>query len=176
MGIYTYSPTEVDLIVAGYNVKGWNSIAVSRSATAFTLVRGIRGKNTRVRNRDTSAVIFIDVARTSPVNTVFSEVVRQDLIYGTGRLEILLKDKYGTSLYSSNEAFIDKHPDDAFTTELNNRRWTITCQSTSEWNVGGNESAQESLFSNVSNAVKDGLGSVKDGVGSVVDKVGDIFN
>lgn len=169
MGIHTYSPSEVDLIVAGYRVKGWNSIAVSRSASAFTLVRGIRGKNTRTRNRDTSAVIFIDVARTSPVNTVFSEVVRQDLIYGTGRLEILLKDKNGTSLFSSNEAFIDKYPDDAFTTELNNRRWSITCQSTSEWNIGGNETAQESLLSNVSNAVKDG-------VGSVVDKVGDIFN
>lgn len=169
MGIYTYSPSEVDLVVAGYRVTGWNSIAVSRSAPAFTIVRGIRGKNTRTRNRDTSAVIFIDVSRTSPVNTVFSEIVRQDLIYGTGRLEILLKDKNGTSLYSSNEAFIDKYPDDAFTTELNNRRWSITCQSTSEWNIGGNETAQESLFSNVSN-------TVQRGVRGVVDSVVDRFN
>lgn len=167
MGIYTYSPSEVDLIVAGYRVTGWNSIAVSRSATAFTLVRGIRGKNTRTRNRDSSAVIFIDVARTSPVNTVFSEIVRQDLVYGTGRLEILLKDKNGTSLYSSNEAFIDKHPDDAFTTELNNRRWTITCQSTLDWNVGGNETAQESLFSSVTNTNQGGLGGV---LGSIIDR------
>jgi len=159
MGIYTYSPEEVDLIIAGYRVTGWNSIAVSRTSKAFTMVRGIRGKNTRVRHKDSSAVIFIDVIRTSPVNTVFSAVVRDDLIYGTGRLDILLKDKNGQSLFMSNEAYIDGYPDDAFTAELNNRRWTITCQTTSEWNIAGSEKAQESLFSNITNSIGNAVDS-----------------
>lgn len=159
MSIYTYSPEEVDLIIAGYRVTGWNSIAVSRTSKAFTMVRGIRGKNTRVRHKDSSAVIFIDVVRTSPVNTVFSAVVRDDLIYGTGRLDILLKDKNGQSLFMSNEAYIDGYPDDAFTTELNNRRWTITCQTTSEWNIAGSEKAQESLFSNITNSIGNAVDS-----------------
>lgn len=165
MSVYTYSPQEVDLIVAGYKITGWNSIAVSRSAKAFTLVRGIRGKNTRIRNKDSSAVIFIDVARTSPVNTAFSQVVQQDLIHGTGRLEVLLKDKNGQSLFSSNEAFIDGYPDDAYTTELNNRRWTITCQTTSEWRVAGSETAQESLFNNITSSI-----------GRAAEAVDDFFN
>lgn len=164
MGIYTYSPSEVDLIISGYKVTGWNSIAVSRTAPTFTMVRGIRGKNTRTRSRDTSAVIFIDVARTSAVNTVFSEVVRQDAQYGTGRLEVLLKDKNGKSLYSSNEAFIDRYPDDAFTTELNNRRWSITCLTTDEWNVAGNEAAQESLFSNITSSIGSGVEKATDAI------------
>lgn len=165
MGIYTYSPEEVDLVIAGYRITGWNSIAVSRSAKAFTMVRGIRGKNTRTRNKDTSAVIFIDVSRTSPVNTVFSEVVKQDLIHGTGRLELILKDKNGQSLFSSIEAFIDGYPDDAYTTELNNRRWTITCQTTSEWHVAGSEKAQESLFSNITSSIGSAVDSATSAVG-----------
>lgn len=153
--VYTYSPEEVDLIVSGYRITGWNSIAVSRTSAGFTHIAGIDGKNTRIRNKDTGATIFIDVVRTSPVNTVFSEIHRKDLIYGTGRLEVMLKDKQGGSVFSSIEAYIDRYPDDAFTTEMNNRRWSITCQSTDVWNIAGSEKAQESLYSRITNSVTD---------------------
>lgn len=166
--MYTYSPEEIDLIIAGYKVVGWNSIAVSRTTDSFTMVRGIRGKNTRTRSKDSSAVIFIDVQRTSPVNTAFSEVLRQDIMYGTGRLEVMIKDNLGQTLLTSNEAFIDKYPDDAFTVELNNRRWSISCLTTTEWKLGGNESAQESLFNNLTN-------SITSSARNVVDRVVDIF-
>tara|TARA_R110000744_G_C19371770_1_gene563160 strand:+ start:31336 stop:31809 length:474 start_codon:yes stop_codon:yes gene_type:complete len=151
LSVYTFSPEQVDLIISGYKVMGWNSIAVARNRAAFTQVEGIRDKNTRIRNKNSGATIFIDIARTSPVNTVFSKVVEQDLIHGTGRLEITIKDKSGLSLYSSIEAYIEKYPDDAITTELNNRRWSISCLSTSQWNVSGNEQAQQSLFQNITN-------------------------
>src|SRR5690554_6354851 len=159
MSINTYSPVEVHLIIAGYRVTGRNSIAVSRTSKAFTMVRGIRGKNQRVRPKTSSDVIFDAVIRTIPVNTVFSAVVPNDLMYCTGRLDILLKDKNGQSLFMSNEAYIDGYPDDAFTTELNNRRWTITCQTTSEWNIAGSEKAQESLFSNITNSIGNAVDS-----------------
>lgn len=158
--VYTYSPEEVDFIVSGYKITGWNSIAVSRVSAGFTHIPGINGKNTRIRNKDTGATIFVDVVRTSPVNTVFSEVHRLDLIHGTGRLDVMIKDKQGESLYSSIEAYIDKYPDDAFTTEMNNRRWTINCQSTMDWNVAGSERAQESLFSRLSSGVTEAIGGL----------------
>ena len=157
LAVYTYSPEEVDFIVSGYKITGWNSIAISRMNAGFTHVAGVRGKNTRIRNRNSGATIFVDVVRTSPVNTVFSEIHRKDLIYGTGRLEIMIKDKQGGSLYSSIEAYIDKYPDDAFTTEMNNRRWTINCQSTNDWNVAGSEKAQESLYSRLTSGVADAI-------------------
>jgi len=151
--VYTYSPEEVDFILCGYKLQGWSSIAVSRAAPVFTKVTGIRGKSTRVRNKDTSATIFIDLVRTSPANTILSEIVRLDSIHGTGRLELLIKDKQGGSLYSSVEAFIEGYPDDAFTTEINNRRWVVNCLSTSDWNVAGNEQAQDSLFNRLSSSI-----------------------
>lgn len=145
--VYTYSPEEVDFIVSGYKIVGWNNIAVARMSPGFTHIPGINGKNTRVRNKDTGATVIVDVVRTSPVNTVFSKIHQLDMTHGTGRLEIMIKDKQGQSLYSSIEAYIDRYPDEAFASEINNRRWTINCQSTSDWNIGGSEQAQESLFS-----------------------------
>lgn len=153
--VYTYSPEYVDLVIGGYKVIGWNTISVQRNSRMFTTVNGIRGKNTRTKNTDTSATISISITRTSPVNSVFSEVVRQDELYCTGRLQILLRDRLGTSVVSSSEAYLDGYADDSFTSELNDRVWTINCLSTDTWNIGGSEQSQESLFQTIRNTAQD---------------------
>lgn len=159
-GVYTYSPEYVDLVVSGYKVTGWNTISIQRNAKMFTTVNGIRGKNTRTKNTDTSATISLSITRTSPVNTVFSEVVRQDSLYGTGRLQILLRDRLGTTIISSSEAYFDGYADDSFTSELNDRVWGINCLSTDTWNIGGSEQAQESLLQSIGNKVSDVAGNL----------------
>lgn len=147
--VFTYSPESVDLIISGYKVIGWNSISAQRNTKSFTPVSGIRGKNTRIFNKDTSATVSISVARTSPVSTVFSEVVRQDSLYGTGRLQVFIRDRLGVSLIESSEAYIEGYADDVFGAEINDRVWTIHCLSTDNWNVGGNEQAQETLLETI---------------------------
>lgn len=150
---YTYSPEYVDLIISGYKVIGWNTITLQRTVKAFTTVNGIGGKNTRVRNKDSSASMSISIVRTSPVNSVFSEVVRQDEQYGTGRLTVFLRDRLGTTLIKSSEAYLDGYADDSLTSDLNDRIWTINCLSVDNWNVGGSEQSQESLFQSIGNAI-----------------------
>ena len=102
--LFTYSPKQVIFSVGGYTLTGWQSIGVTRSVQGFTPIRGIRGKNTRVQNTDTSATITISILQTSMSNDTLSRIHALDLERGTGRLDILLKDKSGTGVYGSSEA------------------------------------------------------------------------
>ena len=66
--VYTYSPSEVILTISGYQITGFDKISVSRNSPAFSMVKGIRGQNTRVRNRDSSCTITVDLLQTAMAN------------------------------------------------------------------------------------------------------------
>ena len=157
--LFTYSPKDVTLTIGGYTITGWERISISRSAPAFIPIRGIRGKNTRVRNTDTSATFSIPLLQTSMGNDVFSQIHALDIERGTGRLEITLKDASGTGVFSSTEAFIVDYPTVAYSGNFEYRVWTIFAQSTTTYNVGGNGKV-DSIFDSI-------LGAA----GKVVDKV-----
>lgn len=143
--IYTYNPQQVQLIVGGYTVTGWESISIARTVSGFQPIRGIRGKNTRVFNQDTSAMITVPLIQTSPANDVFAQIHNLDLTNGTGRLEIMLKDRSGGGIYSSIEAYIVGYPEVTYSGTFSYRNWQIFCQSTS-FNPNGNSSAVSSIF------------------------------
>lgn len=137
--VNTYNPSEVYLIVCGYVCEAWQDITIERNvAEAFRQVTGIRRKHTRVRNRDSSAKITINVMQTAELNDVLSEIHSQDLEDGTGRLELTLVDKSGNSLFQSIEAYIVGYPPVTFSEGITFLPWTIQCQSTDKYIVGGN--------------------------------------
>lgn len=136
--LFTYSPSEVTLVVGGYTITGWEKISISKNAPAFIPIRGIRGKNTRVRNTDTSVTLSVPLLQTSMGNDVFSRIHALDIERGTGRLEITLKDASGTGVFSSSEAYITDYPVVAYSGNFEYRVWTIFAQSTNTYNVGGN--------------------------------------
>lgn len=136
--VNTYSPHDVILTISGYQFTGWDTITINRSVKGFAVVRGIRGKNTRVRNTDTSATIGIALLQSSQGNDVMSDIHQQDLVNGTGRLTLMLKDKSGRSVFSSNEAFIVGFPTSRFSGQFEYRDWELFAQSTDTFTVGGN--------------------------------------
>lgn len=141
-----YSPQQVILTVGGYQFTGWQSIRIARSVQGFQTIRGIRGKNTRVKNLDTSATITLPLIQTSQGNDVLSSIHELDLERGTGRLALTLKDMSGQSVFSSDEAYITGYPETVFSGDIQYRVWNIFCQTTKSYNVGGNASAQGSVF------------------------------
>ncbi|MNQ04628.1 hypothetical protein D3C85_173460 [compost metagenome] len=143
--VFEYSPQQVNLIIAGYKFSGWQSIRIARRMKTFQPVYGIRGKNTRVKNRDTSCVITLPLLQTSQGNDVLSEIHRLDGERLTGRLTITLKDLSGQSVFSSIEAYVDGYPEVAYSGDMEYRVWTLILQS-SDWHVGGNASPQSSLI------------------------------
>ena len=144
--VTTYSPSEVKLTIGGYQVVGWQSISISRSAKSFTVVRGIRGKHTRVPNRDTSATIQFSLAQFSPSNDVMSTILIADEETGTSRIALTLKDGSGSSVFSTNEAYITGFPTTTYTGGFEYRNWEIFAQTTDTYEVGGNTRPSTSLF------------------------------
>lgn len=148
--VNTYSPQDVNLIVGGCKVTGWDSITISKTSPSFTTVQGIRGKHTRVRNPDTSCSIVFNIIQTDTSNDTLSAIHSADLEQGTARLSVMLKDDSGTSVFSSYDAYITTFPEAVFSGEFEYRQWTIFCQSVKDYKVGGNtkpKSLLDSLFS-----------------------------
>lgn len=144
--IVSYSPKDVIFDIGGYQLTGWQNITVTRTVKGFTPVRGIRGKNSRVKNVDTSATINISLLQSSQGNDVLSYVHELDLSEGTARLALTLKDKSGRSVFSSNEAYITGYPAAPFSSQFEYRNWEIFCQSTSSYIVGGNATPTTDLL------------------------------
>lgn len=144
--VNTYSASEVRLIIGGYQITGWESITITRSVKGFNPIRGIRGKNTRIRNTDSSATITIPLLQTSPSNDVFSSIHEQDLQFGTGRLSLTLKDGSGRSVFSSGEAYITGFPTTPMSGQFEYRPWEIFAQTTDTYTVAGNTRPSNSLF------------------------------
>lgn len=161
--LFTYTPKEVTLIVGGYTITGWEKISVTKNAPSFIPIRGIRGKNTRVRNTDTSVTIAVPLLQTSMGNDVFSQIHALDIERGTGRLEITLKDSSGTGVFGSSEAYIVDYPVVTYSGTFEYRVWTIFAQSTSTYNVGGNGKVGN-IFNNILNAAS-----------SVIDDISSVF-
>lgn len=142
---YTYSPQDVRLVIGGYIFTGWNNITITR-ARSFLPIKGIRGKHTRVQNRDTSATIVISLMQTSPGNDVFSETLTQDIINGTARIALTLTDRSGSSLFTSDDAFVTGFPNASFSGQFQDRTWELFCGTTSDYIVGGNSRPKGGLI------------------------------
>lgn len=155
--VLTYSPSDVELVIAGYSIAGWDSISISRRTDSFKPIFGIRNKHTRVRagsatTRDTSAMITFSLSQESASNDVLSYIHDLDIDQGTARIVLTLKDKSGKSVFSSDEAYIISYPQASFTNDFSNRDWRIFCQSTKTYLVGGNSRPQTSIFDTAINA------------------------
>ena len=144
--VLTYNPADVILIVGGYQCTGWDEISIERSTPTYRLVKGIRGKHTRVRDKDTSAMLTVSLMQVSPTNDVLSEIHAQDNLYGTGRIELSLADKSGNSKFGSSEAYITGYPKRSFKDQIEFVVWTIQCQSTDDYWVGGNNQPNTELI------------------------------
>lgn len=144
--VLTYNPEDVYLSIGGYNCAGWDEISIERATPAYKLIKGIRGKHTRIKDEDTSALVTISLMQVSPTNDVLSELHTQDIIETTGRLDLLLIDKSGNSKFGSSEAYITGYPKRTFKDSIEYVVWTIQCQTTDNYIVGGNNQPNSELI------------------------------
>ena len=135
--VYTYSPSEILLNISGYTITGFDRIAVQRNSPPFKQIKGIRGQNTRVRNRDTSCTVTVDLLQTALANDVLSELLDKDLQTNSVRLSFSLTDTLGNSKIESSECYVSTFPEVVFSNDIQLRRWTLTCLSTDTFNTGG---------------------------------------
>lgn len=156
--VSTYSPSDVALVVGGYTLAGWDRISIVRRTDSFKPIYGIRGKHTRVRMggkdaRESSAFITIVLSQESQTNDVLSDIHRQDIEQGTARIALTLKDSSGSSVFSSDEAYITNFAAAEFSNDFGTREWRIFAQTTETYNVGNNTRPQTSIFDTAINEV-----------------------
>lgn len=143
--VNTYSPKDVILTIGGYQITGWQRITITRPLGFYT-IKGIRGKHTRVANKDTSATISLGIIQSVQSNEVLSYIHDADLSEGTGRISLMLKDNSGKSVFSSDEGYITGYPTVTFSGQFEDRPWNIFCQTTKSYVVAGNQRPQTSLL------------------------------
>lgn len=139
--VFTYSPRDINLIISGHKVVGWNSIRVSLMSPSFRVIKGIRGKNTRVRDVDSSATVALSLDQTSVSNSLLEQIAFQDKQTGNGRLSVSLSNPHGSEMFFSDTAFIEGKSDIMFEGEITGREWVIHClqsdQSSGSDKLGG---------------------------------------
>lgn len=147
VSVKTYKPSDVVVLVSGYQLTGIVSLSAAWSAPPFTVVKGIRGKNARVRNFDSSLTITLQVLQTSITNDILSDIVTKDISTGNGRLLVEIRDKSGTTVLTSTNGFVSNRANVEFSNDLSERQWVIEMLDTSFGTVvGGNAKVGPSLL------------------------------
>lgn len=152
--VLTYVPSDVILLLSGYEITGWEAISIARSSPAFRQIKGIRGKNTRVQLPDSSAVITISALQTELLHEVLSKILEADIAEGTARLEISLSEISGGTRFSTINAYISGYPEIGYGKDNNTVVWTLLCEN-SDLTVGSavnsNVEAVQNFLTNVNN-------------------------
>lgn len=165
MSVKTYVPSNLNLLICGYKIEGWTKITISRNSPTFRQVRGIRGKNTRVRLLDTSATITITVPQTEEVNDVLSAISEADSRYGSGRLEIMMSDLSSDTHFSSATGYLTMLPQISYEASIGSNTWEISCDR-SRFQPGGAKNAAvgivEGSISKLQDFVSGGLDAIDD--------------
>lgn len=135
--VLTYSPADVKLTVSGYTCPGIVSMALAWEVVPITMIRGIRGRNTRRYNPDLSAKLIVEVLQTSDTNDVFFQILRIDRRTGGARLDLTLSDNSGRSVLQSNEAYVAEYPDLEYSSSFNTRRWAFDILNVTDGTLAG---------------------------------------
>ncbi len=142
----TYSPEQMTIVlsVGDFNhiINGYADgtfLNFSRLIPASTLYSGADKTRARVKrtNKDTEITLTLHQAATS--NAVLQALQRADENDSRNRyvFSITVKDNSGTSVWSSNKAFVSTVPDAPFGTEIDTRAWVITAIELDS-NIGAN--------------------------------------
>lgn len=175
--IKTYTPKDIVVTLAQqYKVGGIVSIGLTFPTERYTMVRGLFGKNARVRNPDTSCTLTIELLQTSVANDVLSDIVSQDSITGRGRLSVVLSDTSGTTSVQSFNAFVNNYPETAFTNNIETRRWTITMMDTDYTFIGGNSKPRPQFLEDAARYLAGAAGKLGDYATSAVSAISTILN
>lgn len=167
--VLTYSPDQVKLVFGGYVVSGWNRISIQRNSEFVKQIRGIRGKNAKSVSRDTSCTILLNIPQSTEVNTILGKVLElEQTSKGKVRLEIMVKDEGGGSVFTSVECYLGGWPRVEYSNGLADVEWKFLCDS-SKWELKGNEANKNALTDMISGALGNVSGAISGAVGGIKD-------
>lgn len=139
-GVYTYSCSEVQVIVGGAPMSGMADgtfVNIERDEQAYTKVTGADGSTSRSKSANRSGTITITLKQTSPSNDVLTGFMVADEQGDAGVVPVLVKDNSGRTLHAASAAWVQKSPSQDFAKEISNREWVMDCARLDQF-IGGN--------------------------------------
>lgn len=140
MGVKTYNPSDVTVIVAGIPIEGFADgtfITAERRNPAWNLAVGSDGEGARSYSSDKSGTITLTLMQTSASNDLLQQLFNADERTGDGVGPFLLVDRSGRTLIDAESCWISNQASAEFGREVANREWTIETEALN-FNLGGN--------------------------------------
>lgn len=128
MAVKNYDPKQVSLIVGSAPAHGYadgDFITVARNEDSFSLLVGSDGESTRSKSSNRSGKVTLRLMASSSFNDTLSELSAADEISGSAVFPLMVKDNFGTSIYTAATAWIAKPAEAAFGKEGGTREWVI---------------------------------------------------
>jgi len=126
MGLKTFSPKAVGLLVGGIDITGWVSLTITRSDVLFTKVNSADGKEiARARNDDRSGQCAIEMQQFADGNAVLDGFRLLDEGSGSGVVTFKMVNKLSGEEVFSTEAWISDVGEINYTNEINTRTWML---------------------------------------------------
>lgn len=121
----SYDPAKVSVIVGGSRMEGFadgSFVEISRDTDEFTDAAGADGEVARSKQNDTRGTITLTLLQTSLSNTVLSGLAKSGAV-----VPVLVSELGSGSTYDSDNAWVMKMADSAFSKNIETRQWRIRC-------------------------------------------------
>lgn len=148
--VYTFLPDRVKLLVGNVYLEGWEKISIEFATEMNKQIVGIRGKNTKVYNKNSAAKVVVTLTQSSDSNTLFQYILDKEQEVD-GRIGFIIEvvDLSGGSKFTSMEAYLEGYPKKVeFEGKLSTREWALLCD-TSSTSLRGNKDVGGTPLSNL---------------------------
>ena len=135
MGVKTYDPLQVSIIIGGSIIKSWDQVVVSRDNDRWNFSEGTSGEVTRTRNAGRLGSIKLVLPQASADNAVLSAFEVAGSLIACAVL-----DKGGSSVHVMPEGTVTRTPDAEYSKEAAQREWLVKGELIDPNTVGGNNS------------------------------------
>lgn len=128
MALKPYDFKQVAFILGGRIITGFaegEAITVERDEDSFTLMVGADGDATRAKSNNRSGTVTIRLLQTSESNLILQGFASADELSNAGLVPMLIKDNSGNSLFTAEQAWVQKPPAASFGAEGTEREWVI---------------------------------------------------
>lgn len=142
MALATYSPEDVDILLAGIiNISGFINgtfVNIAKDVGTFSTRESSDGVVSRNHASSGTYTVTLTLASTSESNKYLTLFSRLDDVTKMGMFPLIIKDRMGSTLLFSPKSWIETLPDTDFDVDVTERAWKIKCAN-AVLSIGGNE-------------------------------------
>ena len=120
MGLKTWDPSQLNVIVGGSIINSWNTVSIDYDEDEQFSSVGSNGEVTRSINASKMGTVTLTLPQASDDNATLSALAEAKSIFSFSTI-----DKSGNSVHVIAQAFMGKRAASEYTKESGEREWTF---------------------------------------------------